>query len=80
MVLSVYPSFTPVPTSVFLPTKMFPPAPGVCVWGGGGVPFVSSSLQRTGVVLTWNVEEENLSMNFHDFKRLKADTDVWRGM
>lgn len=36
MVLSVYPSFTPVPTSVFLPTKMFPPAPGVCVWGGGG--------------------------------------------
>lgn len=41
---------------------------------------MSSSPQRTGVVLTWNVEEENLSMNFHDFKRLKADTDVWRGM
>lgn len=62
-----------VPTSLLLPTKMFPPAPGE-------VPFVSSSPQRTGVVLTWNVEEENLSMNFHDFKMLKANADVWNGM
>lgn len=45
----------------------------------GEVPFVSSSLQKTGVVVTWNVEEENLSMNFHDFKICKANADVRRG-
>lgn len=62
-----------VPTSLLLPAKMFPPAPGEA-------PFVSSSLRRTGVGLTWSVEEENLSVNFHDFKMLKANADVWIGM
>lgn len=49
---------------------MFPPAPR-----GSSLCFLFPA--EDGIVLTWNVEEENLSLNIYGFFNVKANTDVW---